>query len=92
GLIFGILHLNLQQLPYAFCFGTAAALLTWISGSLWPAILMHALINAAQVLMARYEIVLLGSWAQLLPTAFVGALLTGLLFRTLYKALASDPS
>ncbi len=92
GLVFGILHLNLQQLPYAFCFGTVAALLTWMSGSLWPAILMHLLINAAQVLMARYEIVLLGSWAELLPAALTGGLLSFLLLRALYKALVSDPA
>ena len=91
GLVFGILHLNLQQLPYAFCFGTVAALLTWMTGSIWPAILMHALINASQVLMARYEISILESWNELASAAMVGALLTGLLFHLLYKTLSSEP-
>ena len=91
GLVFGILHLNLQQLPYAFCFGTIAALLTWMSGSIWPAILMHALINTSQVLMARYEVSILESWNDLISAAAMGALLTGLLLYLLYKVLASDP-
>lgn len=91
-LVFGILHMNLQQLPYAFCFGLAAAILTWCSGSIWPGILMHFLVNASQVLMAKYEIVLLASWNTLLPAAMAGALLSFLLLRLLYNTLSSDPA
>ena len=62
------------------------------TAKLWPGILMHFLINASQVLMAKYEIVLLASWNTLLPAAMAGALLSFLLLRLLYNTLSSDPA
>ncbi|MBQ6240644.1 MAG: CPBP family intramembrane metalloprotease [Firmicutes bacterium] len=52
GLFFGMLHLNPQQGLYAVVFGAFCAFLAIGAGSIWPAILAHALINGTQLLLA----------------------------------------
>ncbi len=54
GLAFAMLHFNLQQFPYAFVFGFLIALLALGTGSVWPGILAHGLINASQLLLAAF--------------------------------------
>ena len=44
-LLFGLFHLNIYQLPTAFVVGIILAVLTLISGSIWPAVLLHLLHN-----------------------------------------------
>ena len=44
-LIFGVVHLNLYQLPVAFILGCFLGWIYYLSRSLWPAILAHALYN-----------------------------------------------
>jgi membrane protease YdiL (CAAX protease family) len=54
GILFGLYHLRPSQLLPLAALGLYLAYLTWRTGSLWPAILVHALHNGLAVLMARY--------------------------------------
>lgn len=48
-LVFGLMHMNINQAGYAFVIGVALSLLRIATGSIWPAIWMHCLINAQSV-------------------------------------------
>lgn len=54
GIIFGFFHLRLTQVVPLSMLGVYMAYITWRSGSLWPAILVHFVNNAAAVAMAAY--------------------------------------
>ena len=47
--LFGLIHGNINQFAYAFIIGIAMALLAEATGSIWPTILMHFLINIRSV-------------------------------------------
>ena len=51
-LLFGLFHGTERLLPTA-TLGVLLALVTWRSGSLWPAVILHALNNAILVLLAQ---------------------------------------
>lgn len=44
-LMFGLLHMNPNQMPYTFCLGLFLALLKEITGSIWAPILVHMFFN-----------------------------------------------
>lgn len=48
-LLFGLVHMNLNQAVYAFAMGILAVLLVEATGSIWSSVLYHALINSSQV-------------------------------------------
>lgn len=48
-LLFGLMHMNINQAIYAFAMGIMAALLVEATGSLWSSVLYHGLINGSQV-------------------------------------------
>lgn len=48
-LLFGLMHLNLNQAPYAFALGFMFALLVEATGSLWPSVIAHMVFNSRQV-------------------------------------------
>ena len=48
-LLFGLIHMNFNQAPYAFVLGVAMALLVEATGSLFSSILMHAAFNGWSV-------------------------------------------
>ncbi len=48
-LLFGLMHGNINQLVYAFIIGIALALLAEATGSIWPTIMVHFLINLRAV-------------------------------------------
>ena len=48
-LLFGLIHMNFNQAPYAFALGVAMALLMEATGSLWAPVLMHMVFNAQSV-------------------------------------------
>lgn len=50
GLLFGLFHMNLNQMGYAFVMGVTSAILIEVSGSIWPAIILHVLTNTYNVL------------------------------------------
>jgi membrane protease YdiL (CAAX protease family) len=54
GIIFGLYHLRLSQALPLSALGIYLAYLTWRTGSLWPAVLIHFANNAFSVLAANY--------------------------------------
>lgn len=50
-LLFGLVHLNFNQFCYAFVIGIALGMLVEVTGSIWSGFLMHASVNAPNVLM-----------------------------------------
>lgn len=50
GVIFGLFHIQLANLLPLATLGIILALMTWLSGSLWPAIVAHFINNGAAVL------------------------------------------
>jgi hypothetical protein len=53
GVLFGLYHLRPSQVLPLAALGIYLAYLTWRTGSLWPAILVHTLHNGLAVVMAR---------------------------------------
>jgi len=53
GLFFAIIHMNLQQFPYAFVMGIIFAYMVFYTRSIYAGILAHFLINASQVTLGR---------------------------------------
>jgi uncharacterized protein len=51
GIVFGLFHLQLPNLFPLAALGMLLALMTWLSGSLWPAILAHFINNGAAVML-----------------------------------------
>lgn len=54
GILFGMYHLRFSQVLPLVALGLYLAYLTWRTGSLWPAILIHFANNAFSVLAANY--------------------------------------
>ena len=54
GFLFGLYHVQLQNLLPLASLGILMALLTWTSGSIWPAILAHFVNNAGGVITLKY--------------------------------------
>ena len=50
-LLFGLIHMNFNQAPYAFALGVAMALLMEATGSLLAPMLMHMIFNAQSVVL-----------------------------------------
>ena len=57
-LVFAMIHLNLHQFLYAFCFGFVIALACVYTGSLLFPVLVHAIVNGTQILTAYYDLAL----------------------------------
>lgn len=49
-LLFGMMHMNFNQMGYAFVLGIAMALLMEATGSIWPSIVFHIVVNARSVI------------------------------------------
>lgn len=54
-LIFGIFHLNLIQMPYAFLLGLCIGYFVLRTGSLWPGVLIHFANNAIATVLTMIE-------------------------------------
>lgn len=64
-LLFGLMHMNFNQAPYAFALGIAMAVLVEATGSLWSSVLMHVIFNAQSVLlMYFYQRFMPEAWLQ----------------------------
>lgn len=48
-LLFGLMHLNVNQMSYAFVLGVAFGILDEVTNSLWPGIIGHFMINFGSV-------------------------------------------
>lgn len=53
-LIFALFHLQLTNILPLATLGAVMGLLTWLSGSIWPAVLAHFVNNGAAVVMGTY--------------------------------------
>ena len=49
--LFGLIHLNIYQIPGAFVFGCIIGYVFYLSKSLWPCIFAHSLANALSYLL-----------------------------------------
>ena len=50
-LLFGLMHLNLNQSAYAFVIGLGLALLVDATGSIWSSVLFHVVFNSSEVIL-----------------------------------------
>ncbi len=58
GLLFGLMHMNMNQFVYAFGLGVILALLLEVSGSIYAPMLVHFMVNAKSVIIqAAYNMV-----------------------------------
>ena len=60
-LAFGIMHMNFNQLGYAFALGVMMALLMEATGSIWATFIMHMVFNGQSVVTLFVEKVMYGS-------------------------------
>lgn len=51
GVLFGLLHMNIEQFFYATLIGLFLAYLCWGCGSIWPCIIVHFMNNALSVVL-----------------------------------------
>lgn len=76
-LLFGLLHMNPQQFPYAFLAGLFFCFLVERTGSIWASIIPHFIINATNVI-ATFTVAAEESSTLTLPGNTVLLLYTGL--------------
>lgn len=89
-LLFGVMHGNLRQIPFAFLAGLALGWVRAYTGSMWPSMLIHFASNAFSVLTDEMSAVLPGAAATLIGTGMMMALaLIGLV--ALLILLRRDP-
>lgn len=68
-LLFGLMHMNLNQACYAFVIGIALALLVEATGSMIPAFISHLCVNGLSVVLMYGTDSLTGGMEELLETA-----------------------
>ncbi len=51
-LLFGAIHMNVNQFLYAFAMGVFFAMITYATNSMWPSMLMHFIYNAQSVILS----------------------------------------
>lgn len=80
GIIFGLFHMQLGNLLPLATLGILLALMTWLSGSLWPAIAAHFVNNGAAVLVGTHfpELIFQDMSADMLPPVWI--LLVSIIF------------
>lgn len=73
GLIFGMFHIQLGNIFPLATLGVVLALMTWLSGTLWPAVVAHFINNGAAVLVgSQYpELLFEQVTAETLPSVWV---------------------
>lgn len=52
-LLFGLIHMNINQFTYAFVLGIIFALLTYVTGSIIPSTIAHFVINGSSVILTH---------------------------------------
>lgn len=94
GLIFGLYHVQLTNLLPLATLGILFAVVTWLSGSIWPAIVAHFVNNGSMVLLATInpEMAFTDISAETLPPFWM--LLLSILFTAAigYQMVAKSPS
>lgn len=79
--VFGIMHGNFQQMPFAFLVGLVLAYITVKSGSIWIAVAVHAFNNAISVVFTALE--------KVVPTDFLNGTYVILLVVLLLLGISS---
>ncbi|MEX1010681.1 MAG: type II CAAX endopeptidase family protein [Balneolaceae bacterium] len=97
GLLFGLYHLQLGNLLPLALLGLLLALVTWLSGSLYPAIVAHFVNNGAAVLLASFypELAFAEMTAETTPpltVLFAGALISSWLIYLLVRRSEANQS
>ncbi len=101
-LLFGLMHLNINQMSYAFVLGIAWGILNEVTGSLWPGLIGHFMINIGGAIsgfvLVRYfpdALEMEYSTNDLLMSIMFDAMLTvlftGLAILLLLKIAANEP-
>lgn len=94
GLIFGLYHVQLTNLLPLATLGILFAVVTWLSGSIWPAIVAHFVNNGSMVLLATInpEMAFTDISAETLPPFWM--LLLSILFTAAigYQMVVKSPS
>ena len=52
-MLFGLIHLNINQFSYAFVFGIRFALMTYVTGSIIPSTIAHFVVNGTTVVLSH---------------------------------------
>lgn len=86
-LLFGLIHGNVLQLPFAFMLGLVLGWLVVQTGSIWPAVLLHFGNNAMSVLLDYVELAV-GNNVDATALTFLAVCLLGL--ATLTAAFLTD--
>lgn len=78
-LVFGVLHMNINQFAYAFVIGIIFALMVEATGSIWSSVLAHFSFNTYSIIMLKVSELLLGEEATATETeATLGAKLVAI--------------
>lgn len=72
-LLFGAIHMNVNQFLYAFAMGIFFSLITYATGSMWPSTIMHFIYNAQSVILSY---VIINYFSDTLDTETVTATIT----------------
>lgn len=75
-LLFGIMHGNFRQIPFAFLVGLVLGLVTVKTNSIWPAVVIHAINNGISVIL---DYVFIGVSSQLQNVIYTSYLVFSLL-------------
>lgn len=92
-LIFGLIHGNLTQIPFALILGLLFGYLYLCTGRLWPGMLIHALNNALSVILSWLDNPLSSAQSTAVQVAAMAALAVGgwLAARWLYRRPSATP-
>lgn len=85
-IIFGVMHRNFQQMPFAFLVGLVLGYITVKSGTLWPAVAVHAFNNGVSVIIDYLGKYISVEQQNIIYTVFlIATLILGLLAFTVIK-------
>lgn len=54
--LFGLIHMNINQFTYAFVMGIIFALLTYVTGSIIPSVIAHFVVNGTSVVLSHLSV------------------------------------
>ncbi len=101
-LLFGLMHLNFNQMSYAFVMGVAWGILNEVTGSMWPGLIGHFMVNIGGAI-SSYTIVKYfpetlemeystnDMMVSIMFTAMLAVLFTGFAILLLLKIAANEP-
>ncbi len=90
GIIFGLFHIQLGNLMPLAALGMILALMTWLSGTIWPAIVAHIINNGAAVIVGINfpELLFREDVSDMLPPVWLllaSIIISGMIIYTMYQ-------